>query len=69
MPLTYSPTTRSTLPPLVTNLIESTHPGDGANVVGDGDQRCPCQVLFGHRLPLFFEHHVAKTNIKTMQIH
>lgn len=51
----------STPAPPVTYLIESTHPGDGADVVGDGDQRCPCQVRFGHRLPLLFGHHVAKT--------
>lgn len=44
----------------ITNLIEGTHPGDGADVVGDGDQRCPSQVLFGHRLPLLFGHHVTK---------
>lgn len=35
-----------------TDLVESAHPGDGADVVGDGDQRGPGQVLFGHRLPL-----------------
>lgn len=45
----------------ITDLIESTHPGDGADVVGDGDQRCSGQVLFGHRLPLLFGHHVAET--------
>lgn len=45
----------------ITNLIEGAHPGDGADVVGDGDQRCSGQVFFGHRLPLLFGHHVAKT--------
>lgn len=48
-------------PSSVTNLIESTHPGDGADVVCDGDQCCPGQVLFGHRLSLLSGHHVAKT--------
>lgn len=52
---------------LATNLIERTHSGDGADVVGDSDQRCPGQVLFGHRLPLVFGHHVAKTTKSRQQ--
>lgn len=46
---------------ITTNLIQSTHSGDGADVIGDGDQCCPGQVLFRNRLPLFFRHHVAET--------
>lgn len=48
----------------LTNLIESTHPGDGADVIGDGDQHCSGQVLLRHRLSLLFEHHVPKTIMK-----
>lgn len=41
-------------------LIQCTHPSNGANVVGDGDQCGPGEVFFADGLSLFFAHHVAK---------
>lgn len=46
-------------------LIKGTHPRYGADVVGDGDQSGPGQVLFADRFPLLLAHHVSKA-VKTV---
>lgn len=46
-------------------LIKGTHPRYGADVVGDGDQSGPGQVLLADRFPLLLAHHVSKA-VKTV---
>lgn len=45
-------------------LIQCTHPSNGADVVGDGDQGGTGEVLLADGLSLFFTHHVAKAMLE-----
>lgn len=45
-------------------LVQCTHPSNGADVVGDGDQRGAGEVLLADGLSLFFTHHVAKAMLE-----
>lgn len=45
-------------------LIQSTHPSNGADVVGDGDQCGTGEVFLADGLSLFFTHHVAKAMLE-----
>lgn len=47
-------------PLLVAYLVDRTHACDGADVVGDGDQRGSGQVLLADAVSLLFAHHVTK---------
>ena len=48
-------------------LIDSAHPRQRADVVGDGDEGGPCQVLFTDAIALLFAHHVAKARNRRMK--
>lgn len=53
-------------PRLKLYLIQCTHPSNGANVVGDGDQGSPGEVFLADGISLFFTHHVAKAMLEIL---
>lgn len=52
------------LPRLRPYLIQCTHPSNGANVVGDGDQGGSGEVFLADGISLFLTHHVAKAMLE-----
>lgn len=53
-------------PELRPYLIQCTHPSNGANVVGDGDQCGSCEVFLADGISLFLTHHVAKAMLEIL---
>lgn len=47
-------------------LVQCTHPSNGANVVGDGDQCGPGEVFLADGLSFFLTHHVAKAMLEIL---
>lgn len=47
-------------------LIQRTHPSNGANVVGDGDQCGSSEVFLADGISLFLTHHVAKAMLEIL---
>lgn len=47
-------------------LIQRTHPSNGTNVVGDGDQCGSGEVFLADGLSLFLTHHVAKAMLEIL---
>ena len=47
-------------------LIQCTHPSNGANVVGDGDQGGSGEVFLADGISLFLTHHVAKAMLEIL---
>lgn len=47
-------------------LIQCTHPSNGADIVGDGDQCGSGEVLLADGISLFLTHHVAKAMLEIL---
>lgn len=53
-------------PGLRPHLVQRTHPSNGADVVGDGDQCGSGEVLLADGFSLFLTHHVAKAMLEIL---
>lgn len=54
------------IPRLRPYLIQCTHPSNGANVVGDGDEGGSGEVFLADGISLFLTHHVAKAMLEIL---